>query len=573
MKKTKFEARADHYLDLMDTSPKFGWVVGLFIMAVSFIPKFSHDLNSDSTVYLYLAGRMLDGAKYYTDFFEFNTPFAIGIYAIPVALARVFGIFVPIAGKIFIGLLIIGSIYYSHTIIRQSKEWKSTTKYNAIIISLFFAFNFLSNFYDNELTTKSIVFLCCILPYFFSIQLHLEKVATSRNQQIAIGILLGLALCLKPHYIIFPAVMEIYLACKRRGVSSLFRWLNILAGAVALVYYVVIIPLFFPGYIKIIPFFFEYYDAAYATMRDKISEIFIYVLYWFPFLLWRSALKDQLNSLVLFEIFFAGIAASTAILFTETLLSSDQRSILNFFIVIPFLYSILVFLRHGNATGVTVNTKQKCLALFAVIIGSVTVFGLVNVLSAYNPALQSRERTTMSMLDYVNKYAPNEPVYTISENTEHFSPLMMYLSKRPYPIFHLQRMVRNLERQHYTYRNANLPKRTMEAEHYLMEALNSFFTTTPPKLVFISEYSRMDRDGYCLPSSLDIIIRRNYEFRALWEKRYKKIGTIITTKEIRWLEDTPARKVKLDFGSKKVYASFPSEEPLRSWLDVYVRKD
>src|SRR5579872_1314068 len=136
------EKWAAGWLNLMDTSPAFGWVVGLLLMAVSLVPKFSHDVHADSAVYLYLAGRLLDGAKYYRDFFEYNTPFAVGIYAIPVALARLSHASVPIAGKIFVTALTLGSIVLAHFIIRCSHEWGKVSRYNALIITLFFVLSF-----------------------------------------------------------------------------------------------------------------------------------------------------------------------------------------------------------------------------------------------------------------------------------------------------------------------------------------------------------------------------------------------------------------------------------------------
>jgi len=564
------------FLDLMDTTPRFGWAVGLALMAISLIPKFSHDLNADSTVYLYLAGRMLDGAHYYDDFFEFNTPFAIGLYAIPVAIARLCHIFVPIAGKIFISCLTLGSIVLTHCIIRRSREWAPVTRYNAIIITLFFALNFPSSFYYNELTTKTPIFLCFILPYFFSVQLKAERIALARWLQIVTGLLLGLTLCLKPHYVLFAIIMEGYLAVKSRDYFLWLRWPNLLAGLVATVYYIFILPVFFPGYLRIIPFFFEYYDAAYYGWQDRVVEIFTYLFYGLPFLLWYLPLRKFLDRVASYGIFFAGIGASILILTTETLLSHDQRSILNFFICLPYLYSFLIFLRQLDTFGAAMSTRQRCVATLTIMLGALTIFGLVNVISAFDPRPRDREQVTAQMLDYIHRYAADDPLFTLSDNTEHFAPEMLYLSKRPYPVFHLQRMFFNLENRHYDYRGEALPESTQKAEAYIAQSLMRFFTRTPPKLVFVrsySWYSEHQIKGYCLPGLLEILLRRYPEFKSLWNAHYQRIGTILSTPEQKILEDRPLRKVELKFGDKPYQATFPPRVPIATWLDVYVRKD
>jgi hypothetical protein len=577
-KKNKLGNWADRYLDLMDTTPKFGWVVGLLLMAVSFIPKFSHELCPDSEVYLYLASRMFDGARYYYDFFEFNTPFAIGIYTIPVALAHIFGVFMPTMAKIFNGLLILGSIGVTHVIIRRSKQWSVALKYNAIIIALFFSLNFLSTITYNELTTKTIVFLCFILPYFFSIQLLLENAAISRRLQITIGLFLGLAVCLKPHYAVFPAIMEIYLVLKQRKFSVMFRWSNMLAGMVIMIYYVAVIPLFFPGYIKEIPLFIDFYDGAQADIWDKLSEIIIYLLYLSPFLLWRMALRNQLDRMVSFGIFFPGIAASIAILFLETYLTPDQRSILNFFICLPFLYSVLVFLRQHDAPGPSMSMLSKGFATLAAMLGAVTIGGVVNIVSAYDPSPQGGELNNMEMLSYVNKYAPHEPVYTISRGGDHLMYLNLHLSKRPYPIFSYQRPLYYTESRRYAYRGQDVPEHLQNAENYFMQSFLRFFTETPPGVVFVDKYNRKETGNYCAPLLLDLLLNKSPEFKTIWEKHYKKIGSIISADEILWLEDKPSMSYQtLDFGNRKVIAAFPPKDPAHGQvgpdIDVYLRKD
>lgn len=567
------EQFADQLFSLMDKTPKFGWVVGIVLMLLSLYPKLTHDLSSDAMFYLYMAGRMLDGAQYYTDFFEYNTPFAIGIYVIPVALARLIGAFVPTMGVLFTTALILLSVATVHTIIIRCKQWQSIVHYNALIIALFFCLNFLSTFYYNITTTKSIVYLCFVLPYFFSVYALSRSVSLARWQHVTVGVLLGLAVCLKPHYALFPIVMEIYMALKLRRYFYWFRFSNILGAAVAIGFYLIILPLFFSGYIKIIPIFFEYYDAAYVTMWDKLVELIVYAAHLFPLWLWYVALGNQKDTPVQYGAFFAAICASILILTTESLLSSDQQSLFSFFVALPLLYSILVFSRRMHKIDPPLSFVRTCMAVFALIFASVSVFGMVNIVRTFDPTKRAEEHVTRQMVEYVKRYAPDDYVYSITDNTQHYAPAMIYLEPRPYPVLHLQRMLNHVERNRYKYKDELMPAGAKEAARYLMDNLIDDMRKQP-KLVFVNRInSTGDRYGHCLPPFLDLLLERSPEFREIWVGNYEKVGTITEASEVKIFDERLEREVRITFDGENRNAKFPPIKPLVAWLDVYVRKD
>ncbi|MGE0754168.1 MAG: hypothetical protein AB7L92_03310 [Alphaproteobacteria bacterium] len=565
-------AVTDKLLGMMHTTRKFGWVVGLVFMAISLYPKLTHDLSSDAMFYLYMAQRMLDGAQYYYDFFEYNTPFAIGIYIIPVAIARMLGVFIPTVAIWFVACLLVASIAFVHSIIIRSPEWQRMVNYNALIIALFISLNFLSTYYFNISTTKSIIFLCFILPYFFSIHLLVSQEELAHWQHVSIGILLGLCMCLKPHYALFAMVMEIYAAIKLRRALFGFRLSNILAALVVILYYGVIMPLYFDGYLKIIPLFFQYYEAAYYTVWHKLAEVLLYAAYSFPFVIWYLLLRKQLRSVGQYEIFFAGMLASIMVLTTESLLSLDQLSLYNFFISVPFIYTLLLFSRHSQAFLPSMGLTRKMIATTCVVIACVSIFGLVKLVRAFDPTPRAEEVVTSKMVEFVKQYAPEDYVYTISDSTQHYAPVMLYLSPRHYPIFHLQGMLKQMEYNYEKYEGQPLPPKEKEAEKYFMDSFHKDFIEGSPKLVFVSREDLKHNMEYCLPSLLEILLKRNPEFRSKWQQ-YKKVGTVLEINEQKILDGSRERAKLIRYDNKEQEIMFTPSNVRVAWLDVYLRED
>ena len=563
----------DRLLLGMDTSRAFGWVVGLSIMGLSLIPKLSHGLPGDSSVYVYLAGRMLDGEQYFTDFFEYNTPFAIGFYALPLAVGRLLGMADVLAAKLGVFLLIIASIALVHGVISRSKEWSVATRYNALIIALFVTLNFRNDFYSNELTTKSVTFLCFILPYIFSLQLRIEKLRLPLAMEIVVGVLQGIAVWFKPQYVLFPLVMELYMVWRMRSFASLFRISNWVAAAVVIAGYGVILPLCFPGYFKVFPYFFIYYSADVRGWISWLDNVTTTLLYCLPFLLWYIAMRKVLSQLLSMEIFLVAVLAGAVVLNAELLLSFDQKSLFAFFVGLVLLYSLLVFARAPHTLKQALGFARKCTAVVAVLIAGIGIFRVTEIVPAFIPHTPSKEKVVQQMVEYAERYAPGEPVATLSDNTEHFVLAMLALDQQPYPVFHSLRMLADLSDHKTVFEMSDTAADWQKGYDYLYGSVLQYFKQTPPRLVFASNKTTSRELTHCMPLPLDILLATSPDFARIWRKHYRKIGAIIAVRDVEWLEESVAQNAHITFGGKPQAVTLPPAEPIGTWLDVYIRRE
>lgn len=180
----------------------------LTIVAISIIAQSTRDIGHDSSVYLDVIQKMLNGGKYYYDFFENNLPLSFLFTAIPYSLAKFFHGNSIIFLEIFINLVGITSIYSSVKILKRSETYNSQPIFNLIIFG--FATGFFLRVFTlqyNEFATKSTYFIAFAIPY---ISYHcLESSALKNRDQIISGTLAALLFCLKPNYGILVIAFEI----------------------------------------------------------------------------------------------------------------------------------------------------------------------------------------------------------------------------------------------------------------------------------------------------------------------------------------------------------------------------
>lgn len=241
------------------------------IVAISIFVRSMRDIGQDTGLYLDVAQKLLDGGKYYQDFFENNLPLSYYFTMLPVFLAKVFLISPVISLEIFVNLLGIFTIYFSAKIFSRSEISKDRTVFNLIILS--FAAGFFLRIFTlqfNEFGTKATYFLAFAFPYLafqFLKESELEK-----SDQIIIGLLAGLIFCLKPHYGILVIAFEIRKICEKKSIKSLFALRNYITFFVV-VTYLIFLFLCFPDYIQAIPAFLLFYlNPKYLTPFFPLKE-------------------------------------------------------------------------------------------------------------------------------------------------------------------------------------------------------------------------------------------------------------------------------------------------------------
>ncbi len=310
----------------------------LLIISISILVRSTRDIGHDSAVCLEITKKLLNGGKYYQDFFENNLPLFFYFNSIPYFLAKIFALNPIIASEITSNLIGILALYFAAKILVRSSIYKDRTIFNLIILSFacgFFLRVFTLQF--NEFGTKSTYFLVLIFLY---VSYHLiEESALKKIDQIIIGIFAALFFCLKPHYGILPIVFEVKKMLEKKSFIGVFCLRNYVT-ATLLILYLLFMFARFPDYIEALPKFAEIYYSGGHSLTTILKQDLFPILT-FTFL--NVFLLKKFNFLVPF--FLTNLAISLVVL-SELIGGQDQRFVL-YSAALPSL-SLVMFLMIKN---------------------------------------------------------------------------------------------------------------------------------------------------------------------------------------------------------------------------------
>ena len=214
-------------------------------------------LNHDVSWYLVATDRLLHGARLYVDIIEVNPPLAFYLTMPPVAFARLTGIG-PMA--CFVGyafLLIACSLLLIHRLLDRQPGLSAGYR-SAMLLA---AATALAIAPIGVFGQREHLMLIFGLPYLFLISARLADHRCNRRFAALIGLYAALGFCLKPHFFLVPAALELYLIARSRSLSAAFRAesLSLLAGTVLYVLFVIVVHPQYFGFI--VPNAMLVYDA------------------------------------------------------------------------------------------------------------------------------------------------------------------------------------------------------------------------------------------------------------------------------------------------------------------------
>ncbi len=214
-------------------------------------------LNTDFGWLFTCLERFLSGGTYTTDFYETNPPLSFLIYYPAYLLYKIAGIFPVKAIYLLFSILtaLVGVII-----------WKYMSLYGfsrTMMIAFFGSYLFVGTWIiSSAFGQKDHLVFILLLPYVFMNVGRIARKETPKILAITTSILGALAVCIKPYYIIIPAVFYLYrLHAERSPVKlllSLDLWIFVLAGGA----YTLLIFLVFPDYLStILPEVLELYTV------------------------------------------------------------------------------------------------------------------------------------------------------------------------------------------------------------------------------------------------------------------------------------------------------------------------
>jgi hypothetical protein len=169
---------------------------------------------------LYMAGRILDGARPYVDVVEVNPPLIVWLNLPIAALGRMLGVPPELVYRLaVIGCAVLSLILYARALRRAlGAEWPQLGR--VVLLLLVFVELPLARADFGE---REHLLVLLAAPYILAVIGRARGVALPAMEMVVVGLLAGIGVALKPYFLALPAAVECYLAIRRRSVRVWLR--------------------------------------------------------------------------------------------------------------------------------------------------------------------------------------------------------------------------------------------------------------------------------------------------------------------------------------------------------------
>lgn len=213
------------------------WLLPAAVAAAGVLPQLASPAVPDLSWLLYVAGRMLDGARLGVDLVEINPPLIVWLNLPPALLARWTGlpdIQVYRLGVVALALL---SLAATAALLRRESPDRPPLEHRLLLLLLTFV---LLGLPLADLGQREHLLLLAVLPYIVATALRARQRALPLRHALLIGAAAGAGIALKPYFLLLPLALEAWLlgSARTRGLRpETFAALAVPAlylGAVAL---------------------------------------------------------------------------------------------------------------------------------------------------------------------------------------------------------------------------------------------------------------------------------------------------------------------------------------------------
>jgi hypothetical protein len=204
--------------------------------------------HPDLAFYLYAARRVLDGAVLYRDVVEINPPLIIWLNLPAAAVARLASVPDIHVYRALVSLLVGGVLVFSHRIFGHLTGSEGFGRAPYLLLVPWFALFPLAG---DDFGQREHLLLAFIVPYLLVSAARQKGVPVPSIEAVGAGVLAGLGLALKPHFVIAWLAIE----AVRRTRSGVEQWRvtpELLATAVTLVAYLVAVTVLTPDYFRVV---------------------------------------------------------------------------------------------------------------------------------------------------------------------------------------------------------------------------------------------------------------------------------------------------------------------------------
>lgn len=464
-----------------DDSPLPIWSFLIFFFVTSTIYLYHNELNCDVGWNLYSMERLLNGAILYIDIVEPNFPLTFYFWIIPVWIGKTLKLSTILCAYTYLFIISGYCLYLCWKLLNNLVELSPV-----IIRTIFLSLVFIIWLYPtgNHGQREHLMVIMC-LPYFLvAVNRSLNKPIIARLS-IAAGILAGIGIAFKPHFILLYVIIEGYLIFLQRTRYVLKRPENMAILTIIIVYYTWTF------------YYFDIYrmivlaNETYFAYNCSIKELLINQ----DLLIWTVAL-------ILFIIFIKTKAKNHDIQLPMFLMVISIGCMLIYFIqkkgyqyhcypvgAISIIITALLVTRFAEIIN---NYKKRnfininIIAILFII--SLFSFGVLKCVRHY---IIYRNGEIPKMIDIVREYAANKPIYIFSIYVRPSFPLINHSGSLwtvrfpclwPLPAMYYGDYSLKGNEINYHY-----PDRMGDTERFVMESVISDLEKNQPELLIFDQ--------------------------------------------------------------------------------------
>jgi hypothetical protein len=229
------------------------------LLLAGLLPPLFREANDNEAWALFLADRVLDGARHGADFFEINPPLFIWNSIPAVVVHRALGISSWVVFVLMVGAAAFGSLMLAARLLREMEP--TAVQRRTLILGAAFAFLILPR---ADYSEREHLALILTVPFVLLAGRRIAHVRTGVALGVVTGLVAGIGFSLKPHFLLPWLLFEVYLI-SRVGRDSLRR--PELHGVIGLgmVYAVVVattVPDYLPMALRLRPVYAEYLNIG-----------------------------------------------------------------------------------------------------------------------------------------------------------------------------------------------------------------------------------------------------------------------------------------------------------------------
>ena len=183
------------------------WLLGGVLFLFGFAGEMRSGLNGDSAWLLHAAGRIADGARLYTDVVEVNPPLIVWLNVIVFAVANLLRASEITTYRVFVWGLIGLSLWLSDRMLASLREHDDSRYRRGLLLGAALILLALPGPYFGQ---REHLTLAMVLPWILTTAARARGRPPVDADAVTGGLLAGLGIALKPHYLLLPLGLALY---------------------------------------------------------------------------------------------------------------------------------------------------------------------------------------------------------------------------------------------------------------------------------------------------------------------------------------------------------------------------